>query len=133
LAVGEDLLAQEDQLSVTESKSSPELSYQSSAFFKSSVESGCMARKVSAGSGSSFGMTLIYRGSILALQQALLKISPHATKSHFMFLPSLGQFMGNPCVLCAVGEFLLGIHCEQAIVVVPGGLLLPFPFEPNLQ
>src|SRR5690606_21096868 len=65
-------LTKHSQLLVTESKSFPEFSYQSSAFSKSSVESGCMACKISAGSGSSFGLTLVYLSSLLALQQALL-------------------------------------------------------------
>lgn len=118
------------QLLVTESKSSPELLHQSSALFESSVESGCMACKVSALSGASFGLATIYRRSTFAEQQPLLMSSTLIGKSSIVSLPSFREFMGDPLVLCLMSllsfcvfvyKFLMGFLLEQ-LVLVPGGL-----------
>src|SRR5690606_1999959 len=91
-ALVQKTLATHTPLLLTESKSFPELAYQSSALLKSSVESGCMACKISAGSGSSFGLTFVYLSSLLALQQALLINRTLMSKSHFILPPGFYQF-----------------------------------------
>ena len=79
-------MTQQDQLSATESKSVPEFSNQRSAFFKSLVESGCMACKTSTLSGSAFGLTLVYRCSVGTELQPTIILSTLLSKSNFMGL-----------------------------------------------
>jgi hypothetical protein len=85
-AIRHQLLTDLHELSVTQFKSCPELSNQSPARFKSSVEFGCVACKSAAGRGSALGVTLINCGSGVTALHAASSISAHSSKLSRMSL-----------------------------------------------
>jgi hypothetical protein len=124
-----DLFTEQGHLLVTESKSFPELSDQTSALFKSSVEFGCMARKVSAGIGASFGLISIYLTSTCALQQPLLVHMALSIQSQVSSIPRSSQFLSRLLLDLGMDGFLLGELLDEFIVCLLGGLLVGVPLE----